>query len=169
MLLSGPGTAESIVGDSEGIDGARGAGGDDIIDLGADGGIFAIGDHNIGEAQGGQATGAGNDRITGGTADDFRYGDSSVGDASQTSAGRDVIDGRGGNDYLFGDNVNFNGDTTVGTAGGRDKLKGNTGNDTIFAGPANDLLDGGADTDSCDGEAGNHDVAVRCESVTNVP
>ncbi|WP_328885613.1 calcium-binding protein [Streptomyces sp. NBC_00316] len=169
VLRSGPGTAESIIGDSEGIDGAHGSGGDDIIDLGADGGIFAIGDHNIGDPAGGQATGAGNDRITGGAADDLLFGDSSVGDASRTFAGKDVIDGRGGDDRLFGDNVNCDGDASVGTAGGRDVLHGDTGDDAIFAGPANDLLDGGANTDSCDGEAGNHDVAVRCESVTNVP
>ncbi|MEU6167175.1 calcium-binding protein [Streptomyces tanashiensis] len=173
------GDEEHITGDSVALGGDAEGGGrdrleggngdDDIIDLGTDGGLFAIGDHNIGDPQGGQATGAGNDRITGGTADDTLIGESSVGDATQTFAGHDVIDGRGGNDHLFGDNVNFDGDASVGTAGGRDQLHGGTGDDAILAGPANDLLDGGANTDSCDGEAGNHDIALRCESVTDVP
>jgi Ca2+-binding RTX toxin-like protein len=69
---------------------------------------------------------------------------------------------------IFGDNVNFDGDTTVGTASGNDALGGGTEDDTVKAGPGNDVLDGGADTDDCDGETGI-DTALRCESLTGVP
>ncbi|MEV0413994.1 hypothetical protein AB0I68_25080 [Streptomyces sp. NPDC050448] len=136
--------------------------------MGADGGVFALGDHNIGDPDGGQARGAGNDTIIGGSAAEFLVGDSSVGDASVTSAGNDQIDGGGGDDFLFGDNANFDVDASAGTAGGRDRLRGQAGNDSIFAGPADDFLDGGPNTDACDGQAGT-DIAVNCESTANIP
>jgi hypothetical protein len=60
LLLGGPGI-DGLIGDSEGLS-ASGAGGNDIVDLGPDGGAFAIGDH----AARGSANGAGNDKIEGG-------------------------------------------------------------------------------------------------------
>jgi Ca2+-binding RTX toxin-like protein len=83
-------------------------------------------------------------------------------------AGDDRVFGRGGNDTLFGDNVNVEGSATVGTVGGDDRLEGETGDDTLFAGPANDSLDGGANTDSCDGEDGI-DIFLKCETVFGSP
>lgn len=162
-ILGGPGS-ELLVGDSNAAEDASGDGGNDFLDVGADGGFAALGDHNINDPAGGSATGSGSDRIIGGRADDLLVGDSAVVDATTTDADNDVIKGRGGNDTLFGDNVNFDADRTVGTAGGRDRLRGGAGDDTLRAGPANDRLDGGRDTDDCDGEAG-HDIAVRCETV----
>ncbi|WP_406514209.1 hypothetical protein [Streptomyces sp. NBC_00161] len=88
---------------------------------------------------------------------------------AERCAGNDQIDGGGGDDTLFGDNSNFDGDATAGTAGGRDRLRGQAGDDSIFAGPAGDFLDGGADTDFCDGEAGTADAAVNCETTAGIP
>ncbi|TMR20763.1 calcium-binding protein [Nonomuraea turkmeniaca] len=168
IILGGPGL-ELLIGDSNAAQNASGNGGDDLLDVGADGGFAAIGDHNINDPAGGRAIGSGNDRIIGGSADDFLVGDSAVVDATVTSAGRDVISGRAGNDSLFGDNTDFNVTMTVGTAGGNDLLDGGDGIDTLRAGPHNDYLDGGPDApDDCDGEAGV-DIAARCEIVSNVP
>ena len=71
-------------------------------------------------------------------------------------------------DTLFGDNTNFDGDASAGTAGGRDHLDGGTEDDALYAGPANDKLNGGDDTDSCDGEGGS-DKFDECETVTGSP
>ena len=90
-------------------------------------------------------------------------------DASVTVAGADAIEGRGGDDTIFGDNVNFDGDTSVGTAGGGDSIEGGAGADTIKAGPGADWLDGGAGSpDNCNGQAGA-DAAQGCETLTSVP
>jgi Ca2+-binding RTX toxin-like protein len=126
--------------------------GADILDLGADGGV-AVGDHNTS----GSAIGAGDDEITGGSADDILVGDSAAG-GTVTDAGDDELESRGGNDRLFGDNVNFAGTMTIGTVGGDDRLEGDTGDDALFGGPANDSLNGGANTDSCDGEDGTDNL-----------
>jgi hypothetical protein len=164
VLLGGPGRFDYLIGDSEGVAAAHRSGGDDLLDMGADGGIV-IGDHNINAPDGGRATGAGDDRILGGYSEfEFLYGDSSVGDASVTAAGDDRSAGRGGDDTIFGDNINFGGDATAGRAGGEDKLDGDDGNDTLRAGPDDDRLNGGADTDDCDGEAGTGDRAKQCET-----
>jgi Ca2+-binding RTX toxin-like protein len=137
--------------------------GDDILDLGPDGGV-AVGDHNTS----GSATGAGDDELTGGSADDILVGDSAA-DGTVTDAGDDELEGRGGNDRLFGDNVNAVGAvTTIGTVGGDDQLEGDPGHDALFGGPANDSLNGGANTDSCDGEDGT-DTFAKCETVTGLP
>ncbi|MGW8367007.1 calcium-binding protein, partial [Streptomyces wedmorensis] len=152
-----------------GVTAAHGAGGDDLIDLGTDGGFFALGDHNINDPAGGPATGAGHDRILGGTGDELLVGDSSVGSTPVTAAGHDTLEGRGGADTLFGDNVNFDADTTVGSAGGHDVLRGGEADDRILAGPGNDRLDGGAATDHCDGQTGPFDSATQCETVVGVP
>ncbi|WP_425574719.1 calcium-binding protein, partial [Nonomuraea africana] len=168
LLLGGPGS-EILIGDSNAAQNASGNGGNDLLDLGTDGGFAAIGDHNINDPAGGRATGSGRDRIIGGSADDFLVGDSAVVDATVTSASHDVISGRGGNDALFGDNTDFDVTASVGTAGGNDLLDGGDGIDTLRAGPRNDFLDGGPGTpDDCDGEAGI-DAATRCEIVSNVP
>ena len=171
VILGGPGF-EFIGGDSEGVVGAQGSGGDDYIAMGTGDGI-ALGDHNINipaEEGGGPATGAGNDTIIG--ADDSAFelivGDSSVGDDSITAAGNDHIVGKGGDDVIFGDNADFFVTSTAGTASGNDKLEGGAGDDIVIAGPGNDLLDGGADTDFCDGEAGN-DNFKACESRPGSP
>jgi hypothetical protein len=168
VLLGGSG-ADFLIGDSEGVVSVNGSGGDDLLDLGVDGGFVAVGDHNVSDPAGGRATGAGNDRIIGGTADEILIGDSSVADTSTTAAGHDVIDGRGGDDTVFGDNTDFDGAVSVGTAGGADVLRGGPGVDALRGGPRNDLLDGGSGTpDDCDGQAGV-DAAFHCEVVSNVP
>ena len=134
-------------------------------------GLIALGDHNINAPAsegGGPATGAGNDTIVGGTADELLIGDSSVADAGITAAGNDRIDGGDGHDLVFGDNVNFEADRSAGSASGNDKLDGCTGDDTLKAGPGNDALDGGANVDECNGEVGI-DTAKRCETLTEVP
>ncbi|MGW6897582.1 hypothetical protein [Streptomyces sp. NBC_01727] len=162
----GEGNLDRAVGDSNAPSVVSGRGGDDVLDLGAYGGLFAIGDHGT-FAVGATATGAGDDKIIGGTAGErFLVGDSLADNA--TAAGDDEIRGRGGDDTLFGDNVNVSATAPVGTAGGDDRLRGGTGNDTLRAGPADDFLDGGPQNDHCDGEAGT-DSAVRCETVVNVP
>ena len=169
VILGGPGRFDFLIGDSEGVTEANGSG-NDLLDMGADGGIVAIGDHNINAEDGGRANGAGNDRIIGGNNPfEFLYGDSSVPDASVTFAGDDSINGRGGDDTIFGDNVNFNGDTSVGTAGGNDSLDAGDGADLVRGGPRNDFLDGGRGSpDDCDGETGK-DRASGCEIVAGVP
>ena len=65
VILGGPGRFDFLIGDSEGVIEANGSG-DDLLDMGADGGIVAIGDHNINAEDGRRANGAGNDRIIGG-------------------------------------------------------------------------------------------------------
>jgi Ca2+-binding RTX toxin-like protein len=123
-----------------------------------------LGDHNAP----GSASGAGNDRLIGGHADDFLFGDSSA-DGTVTAAGDDTLLGRDGNDTLFGDNVSFAGSASVGTMGGKDLLNAGDGVDTLRAGPASDLLDGGPGSpDDCDGEAGT-DAARSCEILAGVP
>ena len=65
VILGGPGRFDFLIGDSEGVAGASGSG-NNVLDMGADGGIVAIGDHNINAEDGGPARGAGNDTIIGG-------------------------------------------------------------------------------------------------------
>jgi hypothetical protein len=170
ILLGGFGIFDFLIGDSEAVTEARGSGGDDILDMGADGGFRAIGDHNINSPESGgpptgRATGAGGDLIIGGSANEVLIGDSVVADESVTAAGNDRIQADGGDDTIFGDNVNFDVDATAGTAGGADNLDGGGGNDTLRAGPGNDNLDGGPATDVCHGQRGT-DTYVRCETVT---
>ena len=90
VILGGPGL-EAIIGDSFAVcEGgtASGAGGNDFIDPGPDGGSDAIGDHN----SFGSAVGTGNDIIIGGSADDYLVGDSSPNVGSEvTTAGNDAI------------------------------------------------------------------------------
>jgi Ca2+-binding RTX toxin-like protein len=167
VLEGGPGSNDLMVGDSQAAGNASGNDGDDVLNTGADGVVFfAIGDHTT-HAPGLSAIGAGDDKITGGSADEFLVGDSSA--DAVTDAGADVISGRRGNDTLFGDNANFDLTATIGGVGGDDQLNGNAGNDTLRAGPANDKLDGGANVDDCDGEAGTGDEAKRCEVLAGVP
>jgi Ca2+-binding RTX toxin-like protein len=153
-----------IVGDSNGAT-ATGSGGDDLIDLGSDGGRFAIGDNNSGT---GDVIGAGNDTLRGGNADDTLFGDGSPGlGATATGAGDDTLVGFGGSDTLLGDN-SADGVTTLGPDGGRDALLGGAGEDVLKAGPNDDSLDGGSNSDRCDGEAGT-DTAANCEVLAGVP
>ncbi|MEY2426372.1 MAG: hypothetical protein QOI61_1944 [Actinomycetota bacterium] len=129
-----------MAGDSDAAGNAYGSG-DDLLDLGPDGGAMALGDHNITEPDGGKALGAGNDSIIGGRAGDLLVGDSSVADASQTTAGDDDLSGRDGNDRFFGDNINYALTAAVGGAHGVDNCSGGPGTDS----------------------------AVRCEWTTGVP
>ena len=93
-----------------------GDGGDDVIDRGPDGGLFAAGDHNT-DQPGVSVTGAGNDEVTGGTRSEFLIGDSFADIPSE--AGDDRIEGGGGNDSIFGDNTDFFGNGSILTVGGR--------------------------------------------------
>jgi Ca2+-binding RTX toxin-like protein len=169
-VIMGEAGIDVAAGDSQAAVNAHGSGGDDLINLGADGGDFALGDHNIFEpVTGGRATGAGNDEIFGGAAGEILTGDSSVVDFTVTAAGNDHIIGAGGNDTLLGDNGDFEATTSVGTAGGNDELDAGDGIDKLRAGPANDHLDGGdGSPDDCDGEAGT-DEAERCEILAGIP
>lgn len=137
-----------------------GDGGDDVIDLGPDSGLFAAGDHNT-DQPGVSVTGAGNDEITGGPRSEFLIGDSFADVPSD--AGDDEIEGGGGADFIFGDNTDFFGTGSIFTVGGEDELDGDAGNDFLRGGPADDELDGGADIDDCAGEGGN-DSIEGCES-----
>jgi RTX calcium-binding nonapeptide repeat (4 copies) len=153
---------DGLIGDSEGV-AASGDGGNDVLDLGLDGGAYAIGDH----AAPGSTNGAGNDRIEGGSAGDLLIGDSIAGSAN--AAGNDTLRGRGGDDLLLGDNVDFFTLATIGTTGGNDSLDGGDGADALIAGPANDSLDGGSGVpDFCNGEAGT-DNGANCEVLVGVP
>ncbi len=131
---------------------ATGAGGNDYIDLGPDGGGFVIGDNN---SDTGSEIGAGNDVIVGGGAAGILVGDNSPGIGySATGAGNDVISGFGGNDTIFGDS-SADAVSALGPYGANDDLDGGgAGNDVLKAGPGNDALDGGVDTDGCEGESG---------------
>jgi hypothetical protein len=162
-VLNGGSGAEFLVGDSEAFEGDAIGNGDDALYLGADGGLIAIGDHIISKAPplGGSALGAGDDRITGGSATDTLLGDSST-VGLPSDAGDDVINGRGGNDSAFGDNAEFSITETYGAVGGEDRLAGDLGDDALRAGPGDDGLHGGANTDDCDGETGI-DTFARCE------
>ncbi|MFE2485649.1 calcium-binding protein [Streptomyces mirabilis] len=103
-------------GDSVAVSGnASGAGGDDVIDLGEDGGTIAIGDHS---ASGGTAVGSGNDLLFGDNIDQNTRSVPGVG-------GIDSIDGGAGDDILRGGpNADFlNGNT------GRDDCDGEQGTD----------------------------------------
>jgi Ca2+-binding RTX toxin-like protein len=167
-VLRGGAGNDFLRGDSESPSQASGSGGADILDVGPDGGA-AVGDHNTG-APGSSATGAGDDRIIGGSANEqFLVGDSSADNV--TDAGNDAIDGEGGTDSLFGDNIGAQVLQTVGTVGGADELRGGDADDTLRAGPGDDSLDGGRHTtaDDCDGEAGAGDKAKRCEVVAGIP
>jgi Ca2+-binding RTX toxin-like protein len=168
-ILFGEQGADFLIGDGEGVASVNGSGGDDILDLGTDGGVAAIGDHNVNDPAGGPATGSGNDRIIGGSSGEVLIGDSSIADASVTTAGNDFLEGRGGEDTVFGDNTDFDASMSVGEAGGTDWTNGGSGVDSLKGGPNNDFLNGGAGRpDSCDGEAGT-DAAIGCEAVSNVP
>lgn len=143
-ILSGPGVedlkAEVIVGDSLCQTSCIGDGGDDLIRMGADGGLWAAGDH-MGNSD---ATfeGDGNDFIVGGL-------------------GRDV-------EMLFGDNVFLGlvGQGLPSPAGGagNDILRGRLGPDLLLGQGGADRLNGGADEDRCDAETGI-DRAISCEIV----
>jgi Ca2+-binding RTX toxin-like protein len=142
----------------------RGDGGNDVLDLGRDGGLYAVGDHNAG----GDTLGAGNDVVIGGSAGEVLIGDSSPGvDSRTTGAGNDRLVGRGGDDSLLGDS-SADGAATIGPEGANDAVDGGAGDDIVSAGAGNDAVDGGPDRDRCDGQPGL-DVAVRCETATGVP
>ncbi|MFE2142971.1 hypothetical protein ACFXA3_14725, partial [Streptomyces sp. NPDC059456] len=66
-------------------------------------------------------------------------------------------------------NTNAAGAAPAAPPGAGLQLGARAANDSIFAGRADDLLDGGPDTDACDGQAGTADVAVNCESTTDIP
>ena len=134
---------EFLIGDSDAFEGDAIGNGDDVLDLGADSGTMAIGDHNISVAPplGGSALGAGDDRINGGSADDILLGDKSAA-GPHGDAGDDVINGRGGHDSLFGDNADFPVTGTFGPEGGEDHLsRRHQGDDALRAGPRHDALD----------------------------
>lgn len=143
-IHSGPGmetdgSLELVVGDSYCGDSCIGGGGDDSIQLGTDGGVWAAGDH-----VGNRTTtfeGDGNDFIVGGV-------------------------GHPVGEMLFGDNVVLG---VVGQAlpspaagAGNDILRGRTGVDALFGQGGTDRLNGGAEEDGCDTEAGI-DIAISCE------
>ena len=95
--------------------------------------------------------GDGNDTMTGAIGDDALNG--GLGDDTMTgSAGNDTLNGGVGNDTLNG-----------GT--GTDILSGDAGNDSL-TGPPNDQsvddVNGGADTDVCQGPGTDRDVLVAC-------
>ncbi|MFD9804199.1 calcium-binding protein, partial [Streptomyces sp. NPDC059071] len=141
-------------------DAVDGAGGDDTIDLGTDGGFGAAGDH---VADFGKSTGSGRDRVTGGSADEIvLLGDSVTNTATDATAAADVVNGRGGADRIFGDNVDSALEVSIGTVGGADTLFGGDGPDHVRGGPGPDRLNGGPGTDDCDGEAGA-DIETACE------
>ncbi len=134
MILEGAGIFGFVVGDSRTDHDVAGAGGDDTIDLGTDGGFGAVGDHvpNFG-----QSVGSGRDRITGGAADEFVLaGDSVTSTATGATAADDVVNGRGGADLIFGDNVDSQLAATIGTVGGADTLGGGDGDDRLRGAPA---------------------------------
>ena len=115
-------------------------------------------------------SGAGNDTIIGGDAPEILIGDGSPGfpgPTTATGAGNDTISGGGGGDLLLGDN-SADAFTTLGPDGGNDSLDGGSGDDLLRAGPANDRLDGGLNSDDCEGETGI-DTAKRCEFLVGIP
>jgi Ca2+-binding RTX toxin-like protein len=99
---------------------------------------------------------AGNDKVTGSTADDWVEGlegnDSLIGllgnDTLIGGFGNDTLDGGAGGDYLYGD------DLTLSTLFGNDVIKGGDGDDFIYGGSGNDNLDGGAGNDNITAGAG---------------
>jgi Ca2+-binding RTX toxin-like protein len=105
--------------------------------------------------------GSGNDKITGGSADDELHGDS----------GNDTLVGAGNDDYLAGGT----GADSLSGGAGDDVLEGGTGADTLGGGTGIDLADYGdrtrpivADLDGSkgDGEAGENDtIRTDVESI----
>jgi Ca2+-binding RTX toxin-like protein len=87
--------------------------------------------------------GAGNDTITGGSGADILFG----------QAGNDTLLGKGGADSLFGGADN---DTLTG-GDGDDQMFGEAGNDRMIWNPGddNDLMEGGAGTDTAEVNGGN--------------
>jgi Ca2+-binding RTX toxin-like protein len=154
-----------MAGDSSADSGNPTGSGDDLLDLGPGDRGLAIGDHNT-NTPGRTASGAGNDRISGGHANDLLIGDSAADNV--IDAGHDELEGLSGDDILFGDNTDWTGGHTTGTIGGDDRLSGDPGDDALFGGPANDALDGGTHTDHCDGEAGD-DAFANCETIHRSP
>lgn len=135
-----------------GNDSLNGGMGNDVI-TGGDG-VDTVDFSNLGVAitvnlatTTGQATGAGNDTITGcenatgGMVNDKLTG---TADANTLNGmnGNDTLDGLAGNDYLYGGN-------------GLDTLLGGAGFDYLVGGADNDVLKGGADTDNLMGDAGD--------------
>ena len=87
--------------------------------------------------------GAGNDTITGGAGNDQLFG----------QAGNDTLNGAGGFDFLFGGEGN---DTLTG-GDADDQIFGEAGNDLMIWNPGDDtdLMEGGADVDTVQVNAGN--------------
>jgi Ca2+-binding RTX toxin-like protein len=80
---------------------------------------------------------AGNDTITGGSADDQIYG----------GGGNDTIYGGGGNDTIYGDSF-------TGSGNGNDNISGGAGHDSIWGGDGNDIISGGTGFDDLWGGKG---------------
>jgi Ca2+-binding RTX toxin-like protein len=103
--------------------------------------------------------GTGNDTLTGGTGADTLYGDdgndsiSGGADNDQLygGLGEDTLDGGDGNDTLDGGDGN---DSLLGGLG-EDSLIGGLGNDSLYGGDGNDQLYGGDGNDSLFGGIGN--------------
>jgi Ca2+-binding RTX toxin-like protein len=87
--------------------------------------------------------GAGNDVLTGGSGNDMLFG----------QADNDTLLGKSGNDFLFGGAGN---DTLTG-GDGDDQMFGEAGNDRMIWNPGddNDLMEGGAGTDTAEVNGGN--------------
>ena len=139
---SGPGVVtedslEVVVGDSRCSEACVGEGGDDSIQMGTDGGVWAAGDH-MGSATG-SIEGDGNDFIRGGV-------------------------GHPDGEQLFGDSVDIGGSGVPNPAAGagNDILRGRQGSDALLGQGGADRLNGGAEDDACDTEAGI-DTAISCE------
>jgi Ca2+-binding RTX toxin-like protein len=116
---------------------------------------------NAGDARGdtfvsieGFRLGLGNDRFTGGAADDHVYG----------MQGNNNLNGGGGDDILVG-HVGIDtltggtGNDELWGGGGNDRLIGSNGDDALRAGKGDDRLEGGAGADTMIGGAGN-DVLI---------
>jgi hypothetical protein len=84
------------------------------------------------------------------------------------TAEADTIDGGDGNDTITGGG----GDDTLTGGLGKDTISGSDGNDSLV-GPSNDgnqdSLDGGINTDSCQGPAPDPDIHAGCENTTTPP
>jgi Ca2+-binding RTX toxin-like protein len=111
------------------------AGGDDLIDLTAQGagGVDYAQNTNIDGGLGNDTIlgGAGRDSIVGRAGNDVIFG----------YRGADTVNAGDGDDLVYGDDLGFNG------IAGDDSLRGDNGNDTLFGGERIDQLFGGANND----------------------
>jgi Ca2+-binding RTX toxin-like protein len=119
-----------------------------VVDMGAGvavGAAFSVGLLDIEDATGG----AGNDLMTGNTANNRLVGGGGN-DTLSGMEGNDNIGGGGGSDLIEGGN----GSDILSGAGGADTVYGGGGNDTITGDTFGDLLYGDAGNDSIDGGTG---------------